>query len=81
MSVQVIVKHDDRVWDAIRHDERMALYQVGIYMEKDDDLATFIIGRGIADRISQNKSIETVKEWLTSRGYEVTVKPLNQEGK
>lgn len=77
-KVQVIVKHGDRTWDSIRGSEDMALYQVGIYMEKDDDLTTYIIGRGIADRISTNKPIDSVKEWLASSGYEVIVKPLNQ---
>jgi hypothetical protein len=78
MKVQVIVSKDDRSWDSIRASEGMALYQVGIYMEKDDDLEIFVVGRGIADRISTNKSIDSVKEWLDSRGYTVTTKHLNQ---
>jgi hypothetical protein len=78
MKVQVIVSKDDRSWDSIRGSEGTALYQVGIYMEKDDDLEIFIVGRGIADRISTNKSIDSVKEWLDSRGYRVTTKQLNQ---
>lgn len=78
MSVQVIVKHGDRSWDAIRPDERMALYQVGVHMEKDDDLTIFIIGRSIADRISQSKDLNTIKDWVTSRGCVITIKELNQ---
>lgn len=78
MPVQVVVKHGDRSWDSIGPDERMALYQVGVYMEKDNDLTIFIIGRSIADRISKSKDLNTIKDWVTSHGCVITIKELNQ---
>lgn len=77
MRVQVIVSKGDRVWDSIRPEERMALYQIGVYMEKDNDLETFIVGRSIADRISQSKGLQTIKDWVTGRGYTIEVKNVN----
>lgn len=78
MRIQVVVKHGDRVWDSIRATEVNALNRIGQFMAAEDGLEEFVVGVGITNRITSKKPIESIKEWLTSRGYEVIIKELSQ---
>ena len=78
MSVQVVVKHLGRNWDAIRPNERSALYRVAQHMVHGHDLEIAHVGVEILNLMLFGGSVVSAKELLEAKGFEVSIKELNQ---
>lgn len=78
MSVQVIVKHSARSWDAISTNNRSALYRVAQHMVHGHDVEVAHVGVEILNLMLFGGSVVSAKELLEAKGFEVTIKELNQ---
>ena len=78
MSVQVVVKQGDRTWDAIRETDDSAMFRVSEHMKKDATQGVAAIGDLVQWKLIFGKGVQVAKELLEAKGFEVTIKELNQ---
>lgn len=73
---QVVVSKDSRKWDSIRDDERRALMRVSDHMRLSDNPGISNTAINVSSMLLYGASVQTVKDLLIERGFEVTVKEL-----
>lgn len=72
----VSISKDSRIWHSIRGSERHALNRAAQHMALSDNPAIHAAGMSVQGLLLYGASAEIVKEMLTKRGYEVSVKEI-----
>lgn len=77
MKVQVIVKKDDRVWDAIRDTDEVAMFRVTEHMKKDHNPVVNSVGDLAQWKLLFGKGITVATDLMEAHGFTVEVKNVN----